>query len=98
MVLVHQAFGVVDLEVKGHRVAIRDGMWHYDVRVLDPQPYDQARKNAYALRDELRSADPCLARVQVEYAVAFPNTLGVEGTLPVDVHRARCSPTPSSTT
>ncbi len=89
MVLVHQSFGVADLEVKGHRVTIRDGMWRDDVRVLDPQPFDQASGNAYALRDVLRRADPSLARLQVEYAVAFPNTLSVEGTLPVDLDRVQ---------
>lgn len=89
VVLVHQSFGAADIEVKGHRVAIRDGMWCDDTRRLTPQPFDQARKSSYALRDVLREADPCLERLHVEYAVAFPNTLGIDGALPPDVDRVQ---------
>lgn len=90
VVLVHGDHGVVDVEVKGHRVQVRDGRWcGADGRALSPQPFDQARKNAYALRDELRDVGPGLERLAVDYAVALPNTVGFEGQLPPDHVRAQ---------
>ena len=85
IVLLHEEFGIVDIEVKGHRVEVRDGVWRHAGRVMDPQPYDQARKNAYALRDRLVQELPDLTGVRTSYAVALPNTSSYQGTLPTDV-------------
>src|SRR5690554_4430741 len=50
VVLVHHEWGIVDLEVKGHRMQLKGGAWHHAGSRLEPQPLDQARTNAYALR------------------------------------------------
>ncbi|MFZ6005811.1 MAG: NERD domain-containing protein [Actinomycetota bacterium] len=85
VVLVHAGWGVVDIEVKGHRMTVRDGAWCSDGRPLDPQPMQQARANAYALRDTLRAMGGELSRLDVEYGVALPNTVELDGLLPPDV-------------
>ena len=89
IVLVHRSFGVVDLEVKGHRMTVREGMWCSDGGVLSPQPMAQARGNAYALRDRLRAQGGDLSHLDVEYGVVLPNTTAVEGVLPTDVGPAQ---------
>lgn len=81
VVLIHQSFGVLDIEVKGHRVEVRRGEWFHGDRPMRPQPLAQARKNAYALREVIRTL-PGLERIEVEYGVALPNTVGYEGRLP----------------
>ena len=89
VVLIHEEHGVFDLEVKGHRVEIRDGKW-IDVangRPLAPQPFGQARTNAYALRDLLRGRVRGLRHLDVGFGVAFPNTSDVVGDLPPEVAR-----------
>lgn len=52
---------------------------------MEPQPLDQARNNAYALRRRIRAFHPTLANVRVEYgasravmslAVIGPPTVG----------------------
>jgi hypothetical protein len=85
IVLLHHDLGVVLIEVKGHRMAIRDGVWVGEAgRPLKPQPVDQARGNAYALRDRLREL-PGLERLQVEYGIALPNTRSIDGQLPMEI-------------
>ncbi len=86
VVLVNEDFGVVDVEVKGHRVKVKEGQWVAHGKALQPQPFAQARENAYALRRVLRGVHPDLERLQVEYAVAFPNTKQITGQLPPDIH------------
>lgn len=86
VVLAHPREGIAIVEVKGHHPKIRDGQWCSDGRPMDPQPFDQARDNTYALRDLLRRTHPDLTRVDVEYAVAFPNVGAISGALPTGVH------------
>ncbi|MEO7572950.1 MAG: NERD domain-containing protein/DEAD/DEAH box helicase [Acidimicrobiales bacterium] len=89
LVLVHEEWGILDIEVKGHRVQVKDGVWCHAGSRMEPQPMDQARTNAYALRDRLRLASDELSRIDVEYAVALPNTTEADGTLPADLHEAQ---------
>jgi len=89
VVLVHRDFGVIDVEVKGHRMQVRDGMWCADGSVLTPQPTSQARGNAYALRDLIRGLGGDLEHVEVEYGLALPNTSAIEGDLPADTNRVQ---------
>jgi Nuclease-related domain/UvrD-like helicase C-terminal domain/AAA domain len=84
MVIAHAHEGIAVIEVKGHRVSISGGLWCSHGRPLDPQPLAQARENAYELRRRLRRCSQELAHVQVEYAVAFPNSFRVVGDLPPD--------------
>jgi len=89
IVLAHEHEGVAVIEVKGHRVSVRNGLWCSDGRPLEPQPLDQSKGNAYELRTRLRGCSPALANVHVEYGVAFPNALEVSGDLPPDVDRSQ---------
>lgn len=85
LVLLHEDWGIVDVEVKGHRVQVRDGAWFQAGSRINPQPLEQARTNAYALRSRLRAQVAGLEHVDVEYAVALPNTTEITGQLPPDV-------------
>lgn len=85
VVLAHPANGIINIEVKGHRVRLDRGDWVDSRGPLDPQPMDQARKNAYQLRNLLRQRFPEeLERLVVHYGVALPNTLRIDGELPPD--------------
>jgi len=91
IVLLHPQHGVLNLEVKGHRIEVREGIWcsgRYPGQPLKTQPYQQAQSNAFALRDLLRR-ECGLRNLNVEYAVAFPNTTSFEGRLPPEVNRAQ---------
>jgi hypothetical protein len=89
IVLVHHSFGVADIEIKAHRVEIRDGVWRGAGRPLEPQPDWQARTNAYALRDRLRGESESLQHLEVENGIALPNTDEMIGTLPPGLNRAQ---------
>lgn len=84
VVLVHRDFGVLDVEVKGHRPRIRDGSWYSNGSWMDPQPPDQARTNAYALRGRLRSVLD-LPHLDVPWCVALPAVDQMTGALPPDI-------------
>ena len=58
IVLVHQDWGVVNIEVKGHRMRVRDGEWRVAGSRLEPQPMQQAKDNAFALRRTLQALTP----------------------------------------
>jgi hypothetical protein len=89
VILIHRDFGVADIEVKGHKVEIQEGLWRSAGVVLEPQPLKQASSNAYALRDRLREISPEFAHQHVEFAVAIPNTGAITGVLPPGTHRAQ---------
>lgn len=81
VVLIHHQVGVIDIEVKGHRVHVERGRWMNGSSEMSPQPPSQAKGNAYALRGDLRRALPDLARLHVHHGVALPNTTSVIGNL-----------------
>ena len=85
--MIHREFGIVDIEVKGHRLEIREGVWCSGGRPLDPQPHQQALSNAYALRDRLRQKSEAFQHLNVEYGLALPNTDDVIGALPPGINR-----------
>ncbi|MBX3283970.1 MAG: NERD domain-containing protein [Actinobacteria bacterium] len=87
VVLLHEELGLVVIEVKGHRVEVRDGLWRHQGRPMEPQPMDQARRNAYALRDRLIQERPDLDGFRTTYGVALPNTAAYDGQLPIDTIR-----------
>ncbi|MCB0964409.1 MAG: NERD domain-containing protein [Acidimicrobiales bacterium] len=81
VVLVHEDFGVLDLEVKGHRPEVRQGTWYAHGSTMNPQPPRQAHENAYALRNFVRSRVEDLGRLKVPYAVVLPNVAELVGQL-----------------
>lgn len=86
VILIHQDYGIMDVEVKGHRVRVEQGVWYSGSQKLDPQPFVQARSNAHALKDRLKAKYPDLFKyLHVHYAVALPNSRVIEGELPPDV-------------
>jgi hypothetical protein len=87
IVIAHARDGVAVIEVKGHRVRIEQGVWKDGDVPMSPQPLAQAQDNAYDLRRRLRAAHPSLGHARVEWAVALPNTTGIEGRLPPGVDR-----------
>ena len=89
IVVAHADDGVAVIEVKGHRPDVRQGLWYDHGRPMEPQPHEQARGNAYALRARLRDMHPAPAGVVVHYAAAFPNVADIEGPLPTDADRVQ---------
>ena len=72
---------VISIEVKGGRVACRDGVWTTTdrfgrVSVLKKSPFMQARTGMFSLRDAIQKRfgddDPC-SRCLYAYAVVFPD-------------------------
>ena len=62
VVLAHPREGVAVIEVKGHRVQLRDGRFVSERGPLDVQPHAQARSNAYELRDSAPRRGPVARR------------------------------------
>ena len=90
VVLLHEEQGVVHLEVKGHRVYVQAGDWYGRQGKMKPQPFSQAKTNAYALRDELKDRWPgVFDHFPVRFGVAFPNTTELRGHLPPDIKRSQ---------
>lgn len=89
-VLLHPDFGVMLVETKGMRLSIHDGIWMGEQgTALDPQPVKQAKDNAYELRRRLRRLGLGLERLDVQWAIAFPNVRAMDGELPLDFHPER---------
>jgi len=85
IVLVHEREGIALIEVKGHRPSLRKGVWHDAHGQMNPQPDNQARDNAYELRDKLRKEVAGAEHISVEYGVIFPNATEIKGQLPTDL-------------
>ncbi|WP_421118414.1 NERD domain-containing protein [Aquihabitans daechungensis] len=84
VVLVHESFGVIDLEVKGHRPELRQGSWFAHGARMEPQPPKQAHDNSYVLRDRIRTIEG-LGKMKVPYAVVLPNASDLDGRLGADL-------------
>jgi len=90
IVLIHPDMGVVLVEVKGHRVSIREGIWHgQEGTPLNPQPIKQALDNAKSLERLIRKKVEGLERLEVVFGLAFPNTREINGDLTTDINPAQ---------
>lgn len=90
IVLIHPDMGVVLVEVKGHRVAIREGIWYgQEGTPLNPQPIKQALDNAKTLERLIRKNVEGLERLEVVFGLAFPNTREIKGDLTPDINAAQ---------
>ena len=85
VVVAHENDGIAVIEVKGHQPIVRDGVWFDNGHRMQPQPFQQAKDNAYTLRQLLRDAHPALRQVTVDYAVAFPRASQLKGELPMEI-------------
>jgi hypothetical protein len=87
IVLIHPDMGVMLVEVKGHRVAIREGIWYgQEGTPLNPQPIKQALDNAKSLERLIRRNVEGLERLEVVFGLAFPNTKEIKGDLTPDIN------------
>ena len=83
ILLLHQEYGLVALEVKGGPVEIRGGLWRRRDETFTPSPATQSRNAAYALRDALREQDDDLRHLNVAWGVVlFDVTEGDFGDIP----------------
>jgi len=78
VLLVHARDGMVVLEVKGYQdqhLEVRNGQWFARGRPINKDPVQQARSNAYELRDQLRVRQPDRFALleRPAYAVVLPN-------------------------
>ncbi len=90
IVLIHPDMGVVLVEVKGHRVSIREGIWYgQEGTPLNPQPIKQALDNAKTLERLIRRNVEGLERLEVVFGLAFPNTREINGDLTPDINPAQ---------
>lgn len=86
VILISPSYGIVDLEVKGHRPTLRDGIWCQGDRPMEPQPDSQARDNAYTLMRLLK--EQCgLNHLFGDHAIGFPNATELIGALPKGLRR-----------
>lgn len=83
ILLIHQEYGLVALEVKGGPVEIREGLWCRRDETFSPSPATQSKNSAYALRDALRELGSDLRHLNVAWGVVlFDVTQGDFGTIP----------------
>jgi len=90
IVLIHPDMGVVLVEVKGHRVSIREGIWFgQEGTPLNPQPIKQALDNSKSLERLIRKSVEGLERLEIVFGLAFPNTREIKGELTPDITPAQ---------
>lgn len=83
VVLLHPVLGLVTIEVKGYLPRVRQGKWIDEHgSLVYPQPYQQAKDNAYGLLNELKSHVTGINHQRIPWAVAFPRAEEMEGRLP----------------
>jgi hypothetical protein len=82
VLLMHEKFGFLALEVKGGPVQIKEGEWYRREHHFDPSPMRQSQDAAYKLRDFLRDNSNEMNRVQIPHAVVLPDVVQIEGNLP----------------
>lgn len=90
IVLIHPDMGVVLVEVKGHRISIREGVWFgQEGTPLNPQPIKQALDNSKTLERLIRKNVEGLERLEIVFGLAFPNTREIAGDLTPDITPAQ---------
>lgn len=89
VVLLHPELGGVVLEVKGGRVAVRQGAWFQDDRPLAKSPVDQAARAMHTLVRKMKSAGPTAPRPHLVHAIVLPDAAIVpDGSLGPDLEPA----------
>ena len=74
VLIFHEKYGVIGIEVKGGQVTVKEGEWYVGKRRLDTPAPRQAQDACYALRDRVRQAHHCFEQFHVHHAVAMPDT------------------------
>ena len=82
VLLMHEKYGFLAMEVKGGPVRIEKGEWYRGTEHFKNPPIRQAQDAAYELRDHLRDHSVPLQQVQIPHALVLPDVLKLEGQLP----------------
>lgn len=79
LVLLHPTCGGITLEVKGGRIAVRDGTWLQNDRELDRSPVDQVVDGKHALIRRLKRLPGAggLSEIRFRHGVVFPDVPAV---------------------
>jgi hypothetical protein len=82
VLLVHEKYGFLAMEVKGGPIRIEKGEWYRGDEHFTVSPIRQVQDAAYELRDCLSEESLQLKHVQIAHAVVFPDVLKLVGKLP----------------
>ena len=82
VLLMHEKYGFLSLEVKGGPVRIENGEWYRRSEHFSTSPIRQAQNAAYELRNYLRENSISLKNVQIPHALVLPDVLSLKGDLP----------------
>ena len=82
VLLMHEKYGFLALEVKGGPVRIANGEWDRGDERFRVSPVRQVHDAAFELRDQIRETSLLLKHVHIPYAVAFPDVVKLNGQLP----------------
>jgi hypothetical protein len=74
VLIFHEKYGVIGIEVKSGQVTVREGEWYAGSRRLDVPAPRQAQDACYALRDRVRESHICFDHFHVHHAVAMPDS------------------------
>ena len=84
ILLINPEIGMLDLEVKGHEFAIKDGIWHADGGPVSPQPPEQAIRNSNGLLKNLK-AELRLPHISLPWAIIAPRSVRQSNQLPMSM-------------
>ena len=82
VLLMHEKYGFLAMEVKGGPVQIKEGEWYRGDHHFDKSPVRQSQDAAYELRGYLRENSESFKYLKIPHAVVLPDVLKLEGELP----------------
>jgi hypothetical protein len=74
VLIFHEKYGVIGIEVKGGQVSLQGGAWTAGKRILKEPPAVQSKNSCRALQKKLRETAPSLENIKIHSAVAMPDS------------------------
>lgn len=74
VLIFHEKYGVIGIEVKGGQVSLLDGTWTAGKRPLEESPSVQSRNSCRALKKKLQKNVSSLSKIKIYSAVAMPDS------------------------
>ena len=74
IIIFHEKYGVIGIEVKGGQVSLQGGIWTAGKRILKEPPAVQSKNSCRALQSKLRETIPSLEKINIYSAVALPDS------------------------
>ena len=74
VLIFHEKYGVIGIEVKGGQVSLQDGIWTAGKRTLEESPSVQSRNSCRALKKKLQKNVLSLRKIKIHSAVAMPES------------------------